>query len=150
MVNTCAVLRGIKMKSVILLLVLSSTFAFAVNKDAKVPKLKSGEVAVFVNEKYQIQTFKNYDSLEINSTCFKQNKPQCQAFTKAQVKPVPPKPKDDLIYNPAAINCANMGGKAVVGITDTKSEVDLCLFKDGSTVKSWGAFYKHFPKQVIK
>ncbi|UOF00832.1 DUF333 domain-containing protein [Bdellovibrio reynosensis] len=113
--------------------------------------LKVNALAVFLEDKYQIVQLKSFDKLELSSNCFKSKdaKPRCQAHTLAVQKFSFPTESSEYVGNPSASYCKKMGGKAVVGVANNGNESDLCYFGDKSFVKSWGAFYLHYPKKVI-
>lgn len=140
----------------------------------KVPKLKKDEVAIFDNDRYVVTKFVKFENVEFDEACLKKNKERktdskqssqkmnkdtkgadkskggCEAFRLSQEKIEFPNPKDtEFMNHPAASYCTNLSGRAIVGIAADGAEVDLCKFSDNSYFKSWGAFYRHFPNEVI-
>ncbi len=114
-----------------------------------VPALKSDEYAVFTDEAYKIFKTKKYEEFELDMSCFKKAKPDCVAYTMAQVKPKKPVFKHESINNIAAIHCADISGKNLIALDSKKREYNFCLFKDGSMLNSWSAYFKYNPVPVI-
>ncbi|MNL38071.1 hypothetical protein D3C87_1602570 [compost metagenome] len=112
-----------------------------------VPKLKSYEYAVFIENKYQVFSTEKYDDLEYSVGCIK-NK-NCQASKAAQDKTAP-KYKTDNLFHPAAQFCEARGGKNLIALNDKKEEFNFCRFQDNSMVNSWSMYLKHNPKKIIK
>lgn len=115
-----------------------------------VPKLKSDEYAVFIEDKYRIFKTKKYEELEFDTSCFKGSKPDCDAYKFSQVRPINPPPKHEAMNNFAAIACENITGRNMIALDKDRNEYNFCLFKDGSMVNSWSMYFKYNPVPVIK
>lgn len=140
------------MKSVFIVMIAMMVSTSFAETTLKAPKLGPNEFAVFKDEKYQIVKIKNYKSLELDESCFKSKstEPSCQAYKMSLQKFNMPANNAKYMNSPAAEYCKAMTGKSFVGVSSTGAESDFCFFGDGSVVKSWSAFYLHFPKRVIK
>lgn len=126
--------------------------ALAASKEmtfAKVPPLKKGEYAVFVQDKYVTFTTRTYETLELDAGCFKANKPECEAYVMAKTKP---KDIENLggATNIAAVNCELMNGRNLIATDYQKNEHNFCRYRDGSFVNSWSMFQLHNPVQKVK
>lgn len=133
---------------------LLGTQVFAQKKQAALPakpKLAAGQVAVLLDEKYEIYTFKEKNSVQLSDACFdpKAKKP-CEAQVAADHKFAIPPAKHPDLQHPAVQYCRAMGGRPMIGQEVSGNDTDICVFPDKSAVKSWGALYKHYPKQVIQ
>lgn len=132
------------------LLLMNTAVAVAAKDSVKFPKLKKDQLAVFEDTKYKVISFKTYADVDYSQDCFKKKSttPACEAYRLSLEKTATPKPANEFMNNPAASYCKSLGGKSKIGMTGSKDELELCMFGDGSVFKSWGAFYKHFPKEV--
>lgn len=119
-------------------------------KHPSVPALKTGEYAVFIEDAYKIFKTKTHEEFELETSCFKKDKPQCDAYTFAQVKPKNITLKHEALNNFAAIHCADITGKNLIALDANRNEFNFCLFKDGSMVNSWSVYFKYNPVPVIK
>lgn len=115
-----------------------------------IPKLNSDEYAVFIDESYKIFKTKTFEKLELSENCFKKTKPDCIAFAVSQSKPGPVKITTEGATNLAAINCANVGGKNLIGMNAKRDQFNFCRFEDGSMITSWSMYFKYNPTPVIK
>lgn len=120
---------------------------YAQPKFPPVPKMKSHEYAVFVENKYQVFSTEKYDDLEYTVGCIKNR--DCQASKAAQDKSAP-KYKTENLFHPAAQFCEARGGKNLIALNDKKEEFNFCRFPDNSMVNSWSMYLKHNPKKIIK
>lgn len=112
-------------------------------------KLAPSELAVFMVSEYKTYKFQSLDKIEFSEGCLKDQK-KCEALRASKNKfKLPPAPHPSM-FHPAALYCKAMAGKAMIGLNSEGSDVDICMFPDGSIVKSWGVFYKHFPPKVIQ
>lgn len=116
------------------------------------PKLGTNEFAVFKDNKYQIVKMKNFKGLELSQTCFKDKaeEPSCQAYKFAIQKFSVRNGHAEYINSPGTEYCKAMSGKSFTGVSSTGAESDFCFFNDGSVVKSWSAYFLHYPTKVIK
>lgn len=116
---------------------------------AKIPPLKKGEYAVFITDAYVIFKTQKIENLELDTKCFKNNKPQCEAYAMAKIKP---KDIESLggATNLAAVNCENMNGRNMIAVDMDRNEYNFCRYKDGSMVNSWSMYKYHNPVPVIK
>lgn len=115
-----------------------------------VPKLQNDEYAVFINDKYRIFKTKTYEELELDSSCFKNSIPNCEAYKLSQLKTKGPVLKHESMNNFAAVHCADINGKNLIALDKDRNEYNFCLFKDGSMVNAWSMYLKHNPVPVIK
>ncbi len=111
--------------------------------------LKENQYSLDKDNKITVYTVKDYDGLTLTSNCFKKNKPNCQAYTSGlkKVDTQNTKPVTQYNNNMGSIHCSLIGGKGVIVKSHTGGESDFCLFKDGSMVSSWSAYYKIFPQK---
>ncbi len=119
-------------------------------KYTAIPKLKTGEYAVFIDEAYKIFKTKIHEEFELETSCFKKDKPECDAYTFAQVKLKNVNIKHEALNNFAAIHCANITGKNLIAFDADRKEYNFCFFKDGSMVNSWSVYFKYRPVPEIK
>ena len=119
-------------------------------KRPAVPELKTDEYAVFIDEAYKIFKTKTHEEFELETSCFKKDKPECDAYTFAQVKPKNITLKHQGLNNFAAIHCADITGRNLIALDADRKEYNFCFFKDGAMVNSWSVYFKHRPVQVIK
>jgi|GEM_PF-3558438 len=119
-------------------------------KYATVPSLKKGEYAVFIEDSYKVFKTKKFEDFELETSCFKNEKPKCDAYSFAQVKPKPITLKHEGLNNFAAIHCSEITGKNLIAFDDERKEYNFCLFRDGSMVNSWSVYFKYHPVPVIK
>ena len=115
-----------------------------------IPKLNSDEYAIFIDQSYKIFKTKTFEKLELSENCFKKTKPDCIAFSVSQSKPGPVKITTEGATNLAAINCANLGGKNLIGMNSKRDQFNFCRFEDGSMITSWSMYFKYNPTPVIK
>ena len=111
--------------------------------------LKKDQYSVEKDNKITIYTVKDYEGLSLTSNCFKNGKPNCEAYT-AGLKKVDThntKPTTPYNNNLGSLHCSLIGGSGVIAKSQTNGESDFCLFKDGSMVSSWSAYYKIYPQK---
>lgn len=136
-----------------LMLVLSILgLANAAMTKSKIPKLGKNEFAVYTNNNYEIVRIKEFNKLELGESCFKNEKaePKCEAYKVSRAKHNLPRSQTEYTSSPGSMYCKAMGGTSKVGISETGAESDFCFFKDGSSVRSWSAYFLHYPPTVIK
>ncbi len=117
-----------------------------------VPKLKSGEYSLSLDDKYTVFKTKKADGLELDLSCFKKNakKPDCMALTFAKIKTenvVIPHPS---MNNKAAFLCTQIKGVSLIAKDSKNNEIDFCRFADNSMVSSWSMYLKQHPARVVK
>lgn len=122
------------------------------NKLSSSPKLKAGEYALFLDDKYTVFKTQKSDNLEFDLSCFKKNakKPDCMALTYAKMKAENVETPHPSMNNMAAFHCTKMKGKNLIAIDAKHNEKDFCRFADNSMVSSWSMYLKHNPVPVIK
>ncbi len=143
------------------LVILLSFQSFSVdikNKNGKpvlrptAPPLKSGEYALFLDDKYIIFKTKKTDDLELDLSCYKKNKntPDCMAFIYAKMKAENVETPNPAMNNMAAFHCAKLNGRNLLAIDSKRNETDFCRFHDKSMVSSWSMYFRHYPTPVLK
>jgi putative hemolysin len=117
----------------------------------QVPKLKSDEYALFLQEKYIIFKTQKTDELELDMSCYTKNdqKPDCMAFTYAKMKAENIDSPNSGMNNMAAFHCAKMNGRNLLSIDQKNNEKDFCRFPDDSMVSSWSMYLRHHPIPVL-
>lgn len=117
------------------------------------PKLKPHQYALSMNNKYKVIDTKIFEGLLLTQNCFKGQNPSCEAYNKS-IKKVAGNPQDHMKSpfhnNIGAIHCELMGGRGMIARTPEGDQSDFCLFKDGSMVSSWSAYYKTNPPTQTK
>lgn len=115
------------------------------------PKLKPNEFSLNMGNKTTVFSTQTHEDLLLSQNCFKNGKPKCDAYTNSLKKPTE-KPEDHMKSpfhnNFGAIHCGLIGGKGLIAKTPSGDESDFCLFKDGSMVDSWSAYYKTNPQAI--
>ncbi len=116
------------------------------------PKVKKGEYALFLKDKYIVfKTQKTSEGFEFDRSCFaKSKKPNCMASTYAKMKAENVQVPHPDMNNRAAFHCAKMNGRNLLAIDFERNEVDFCRFPDNSMVSSWSMYLYHNPMPVIK
>ncbi len=139
--------RGESMKLMLLMTMLSfQVFATESKKENSypvVPKLKTGEYALFLNDKYTIFKTQKTDGLELDLSCYKKNKPECQAFAVSKNRIEDVQIKKTAMNNMAALHCAKVSGQNVIAIDSRQNEKDFCRFSDNSMVSSWSLYFQN-------
>jgi len=114
------------------------------------PKFKDGEYAIFIEDVYKIFKTKKFEKLEISESCFKNDKPHCEAYEFSKIKPKDLSVKVPGLNNTSAIHCEAVGGRNLLALDNKNNQYNFCRFSDGSMVNSWSMNYKHFPQNIIK
>lgn len=110
--------------------------------------LKENEIFFFWDGQYLKKQFQTSDQVEISADCNPTK--GCEALKVSKSKfPVKPAPHAAM-NNPGVQYCKSMGGKALIGFIKDGSEIDICRFPDGSLLKAWSAYFKHYPAQEIR
>ncbi len=126
-------------------------FLFSCNCVAATAISKNNEYQVRENEASKKLIFKEFAGLELSDGCFKSGKqPKCAAYEMASNRIALTGDGSKYIGNPASNYCKSMNGTSAIAKAKDNSETDVCRFKDGSYVKSWSAYYKHYPNTPIK
>lgn len=116
--------------------------------DTKQPE--TAEYKIILDENYETFRTRTYQKLELSENCFKNEKPNCMAYSVSLEKG----PKVTLNQfgsnNKAAMNCKNMGGKNLVALDKDRNEFGFCKFGDGSMVTIWSMYFKTNPAPTIK
>lgn len=133
------------------LLLTPSIFAEKVktaNKTTVAANKKLEKDTYIFNKDDQSKQFKikEFGNLKLTEDCFqnaKSLKPNCEAYTAALIKIEDSQYKQISPYHnhQASLHCELIGGKNVIAKTSENNDMDFCLFKDGSMVSSWSAFY---------
>lgn len=110
------------------------------------PIFKDDEYAIFLDESYKVFKTKKIEGLEISENCFKGNKPKCESYEFAQIKPKNLSIKYQGFNNMASIHCEAIGGRNLLALDNKKNHYNFCKFGDQSLVNSWSMYYKHFPQ----
>lgn len=112
-------------------------------------QLQKDQYSLEMNNKITIYNVKDYEGLSLTSNCFKKGKPFCQAYTASFKKVDTHGAKTPTPYhnNLGSTHCSLIGGSGVIVKSSTGGESDFCLFKDGSMVSSWSAYYKTYPQK---
>ncbi len=85
------------------------------------------------------------EEVDLSQLC--QSKKQCLAQVALDAKN-PKRPKSPFYKNaahPASLFCREMGGFDFIYKSKDAKSYDVCEFKDGSKIKSWTLYFKHFP-----
>lgn len=114
------------------------------------PKFSDDEYAIFIEDAYQVFKTKKFEKLEISESCFKKDKPQCEAYSFSQIKPKDLSIKVPGLNNKSAIHCEAVGGRNLLALDNKGNQYNFCRFSDSSMVNSWSMHYKHFPSNLVK
>lgn len=140
----------IKQLLVILIFIVSTNIFAKVqnNKNKVLPpaKLQKDEFTYFDDNKYNNFKITEFENMKLSSSCFKNAKPNCGAYSLSLLKKNPPVPTSEGRFHPASIYCKELGGRPIIALNYKKDEYDFCMAKDKSLVSSWSLYYKHFPK----
>lgn len=111
------------------------------------PKLNKSQFAYFDEDRYIIFSIKVFNKLKLSESCYKKNKPNCDAFDLSKMKGEMPAFENNNRIHPASMYCKEIGGRSIVAITHDGNDYDFCLAKDKSLVSSWSLYYNRFPQQ---
>lgn len=125
-------------------IVLFSVFSIASKDSAQY-------LTIHTRDRAQKISFQDYKGLELSQNCFKKGTtPECEAFRLSSQKFSVSAQGSQFLGNPASTYCSSMSGTSNVGKSNNGNDIDVCEFSDGSFVKSWSAFYKHYPNKPLK
>lgn len=116
---------------------------------AQPPKFGNDQYAIFIEDSYQVFKTKKFEKLEISESCFKNDKPHCEAYEFSKIKPKDLSIKAPGMNNTSAIHCEAVGGRNLLALDNKNNQYNFCRFSDGSMVNSWSMNYKHFPQTNI-
>lgn len=111
-------------------------------------KMKSNEISYFWDGTYLQIQFQTIDQVEISRNC--DDKKGCEALRVSKSQFPIKAPPHPALNNPGVTYCKTMGGLALIGFNNKSQEVDICRFPDGSLLKAWSAYFKHYPPEEIK
>ena len=115
--------------------------------------LKPNEYLLKFDTGDKIFSTKMFEGLNLSTDCFEFNLPKCDAYLKSLTKMATisvDKMKSPYHNNLGAIHCELLGGKGLIAKTSKGNDDDFCVFKDGSMVSSWSAYYKNHPPVEAK
>jgi hypothetical protein len=92
-----------------------------------------------VDGKTQSLEFKEYQGARLSQSCFKKDKPSCDAFSAIGKKVEETRPDIPLAGHPAAFYCGSAGGNNRI-LRKNNNDYDFCEFKDKSMVNAWDLY----------